>query len=265
MSEKAPLVSVVVTTFNRCEMLAQTINSILEQTFSDFELIVVDNMSEDGTCEYINGIKDGRIRFFRNHNHGVIAKNRNYGIRKAGGIYIAFCDDDDLWVKNKLDVQVAMMKNNQDYVMCYSQAESFLDHKTIKKTMIRRTVKKSHFISLLQGNFIPNSSVLIKRDIFQQLGYLNESSELREDYEMWLRVTRNFLIVGTKQVLIKYRIHGSNSAGSRVAETGRAIRTLRSLIHPLRIPVYLYLPNLLIQYLKLLFYKIMAVHRSVWG
>ena len=260
MSIKKPLVSVIVTTFNRCEMLAETIQSILQQTLSDFELIVVDNMSEDGTLEYISSIQDGRIRYFRNQNYGVIAKNRNYGIREAKGTYIAFCDDDDLWLPNKLEVQVTLLKNNPNKVMCYSQAESFLDNQTIKKLMIRRSVKKSHFINLLQGNFIPNSSVLIKRDVFDQLGYLNESSELREDYEMWLRVTKIFSILGTDQVLIKYRLHGSNNTGSKVAETMRAISTLRSVVHSLRIPVYLYFPNLLIQYFKYAFYKINASH-----
>jgi len=260
MSIKKPLVSVIVTTFNRCEMLAETIQSILQQTFLDFELIVVDNMSEDGTREYISSIQDGRVRYFRNQNYGVIAKNRNYGIKEAKGTYIAFCDDDDLWLPNKLEVQVTLLKNNPNKVMCYSQAESFLDNQTVKKLMIRRSVKKSHFINLLQGNFIPNSSVLIKRDVFDRLGYLNESSELREDYEMWLRVTKSFSIVGTDQVLIKYRLHGSNSAGSKVAETMRAIRTLRSLVYPLSIPVYLYFPNLLIQYFKYAFYKINASH-----
>ena len=260
MTTKKPLVSVIVTTFNRCEMLAETIQSILDQTFLDFELIVVDNMSEDGTREYINSIQDGRVRYFRNQNFGVVAKNRNYGIREAKGTYIAFCDDDDLWLPNKLEVQVTLLKKNPNKVMCYSQAESFLDNQTVKKLMIRRSVKKSHFNNLLQGNFIPNSSVLIKRDVFDRLGYLNESSELREDYEMWLRVTKSFSIHGTDQALIKYRLHSSNSAGSKVAETMRAIRTLRSLAHPLSIPFYLYFPNLLIHYFKYAFYKINASH-----
>lgn len=261
MSMKKPLVSVIVTTFNRCEMLANTIQSILEQTFFDFELIVIDNMSEDGTREYIGSIQDERIRYIRNQNYGVIAKNRNYGIREAKGSYIAFCDDDDLWMPNKLDIQVTLLQNNPSQVMCYSQAELFFDNQTLKKLMIRRSVKKSHFIHLLQGNFIPNSSVLIKRDVFDQLGFLNESSEIREDYEMWLRVANNFSIVGTDQVLIRYRLHSSNNAGSKVAETMRAIRTLRSLAHPLRIPVYLYFPNLLIQYFKYAFYKINSSHQ----
>jgi glycosyltransferase involved in cell wall biosynthesis len=217
-------------------------------------------MSEDGTRKYIAGIQDERIRYFRNQNYGVIAKNRNYGIREAKGAYIAFCDDDDLWMPNKLGIQVTLLKNNPSQVMCYSKAESFFDNQTVKKLMIRKSVNKSHFIHLLQGHFIPNSSVLIKRDVFDQLGFLNESSELREDYEMWLRVAKNFSIVGTDQVLIKYRLHNSNNAGTKVAETMRAIKTLRSLVHSLRIPAYLYFPNLLIQYFKYAFYKINASH-----
>jgi teichuronic acid biosynthesis glycosyltransferase TuaG len=256
MNMKNPLVSVIVTTYNRSEMLAETIQSILKQSFVDFELIIVDNMSQDATQEYVEGLQDSRIRFFKNPNHGVIAVNRNYGIREAKGVYIAFCDDDDLWMESKLDVQLQLLKNNPNCVMCYSQAESFLNNRTVKKAMVRREIKNSHFFSLLQGNYIPNSSVLIKKDVFNQIGLLNESSDLREDYEMWLRVAKCHSIIGTQQALIRYRLHFANSAGNRVAETMRAIRTLRRVASTLDIPGYIYFPNLFIQYLKYVFYKL---------
>jgi len=96
MQGMPPCVSVIVTTFKRVKLLSETLDSILAQTFTDFELIVVDNISEDGTREYVTGIADSRVRYFRNANHGVIAVNRNYGIRQSEGKYIAFCDDDDL-------------------------------------------------------------------------------------------------------------------------------------------------------------------------
>ena len=256
MSKKKPLVSVIVTTFNRCEMLAETIQSILDQTFLDFELIVVDNMSEDGTQKYICSIQDHRIRYYRNSNFGVIATNRNFGIRKARGIYIAFCDDDDLWIQNKLDIQMSLLELEDSAAMCYTQAESFIDGVVVKKAMNRRVICMPQFIGLLQGNFIPNSSVLIKKSVFDELGLLNESAELREDYEMWLRVSKNYKIVSTQQSLVRYRLHRSNIAGSKIAETKRAIRTLQSLVRSLDIPFYLYFPNLLVHYLKLFFYSI---------
>ena len=140
-----PIVSVIVTTFNRCEMLGETIASIINQSFQDFELIIVDNMSQDGTEQFIKNIKDARIRYFRNPNFGIIASNRNYGIAKSRGFYIAFCDDDDLWKKNKLELQLNYLNKNPDVVMCYSQAESFLDDKVVSECM-SRAVKDAHFL-----------------------------------------------------------------------------------------------------------------------
>jgi glycosyltransferase involved in cell wall biosynthesis len=254
MSKHRPIVSVVVTTFNRVEMLSQTVDSILSQSFKDLELIIVDNLSTDGTSDYIKSLDDSRIRYLKNPNYGVIAVNRNYGVLQAKGKYIAFCDDDDLWMTDKLSKQIELLNKNPDVVLTYSHAESFLGDNIVSRKMNRRTVNQNHFFQLLRGNFIPNSSVLIKRDIFNALGGLNESINLREDYEMWLRVANNYLILGTDQVLIKYRLHRNNNAGSKVAETKRAIRTLRNLKESLHIPLHLYFPSLFIHYLKYIIY-----------
>lgn len=253
-----PCVSVIVTTYKRVKLLTETLGSILSQTYADFELIVVDNMSEDGTSEYVTGIADPRVRYFRNANHGVIAVNRNYGIRQAKGRYIAFCDDDDLWLADKLEQQVRLLEQHADAALCYTQAESFLGDKIIAVRMNRRQVRSDHFFQLLRGNFFPNSSVLIRRDIFEELGMLTEDPSLREDYEMWLRIARGHRLLGIEASLIRYRVHPSNVAGNRAAETLRAIRTVRSVVNKLNIPQYLVWPNIGFQFLKYLFYRVVA-------
>ena len=93
-----PKISVIVTTYNRKELLKETINSIINQTFKDFELIVVDNNSNYNFLSEIKSFDDERIVAFQNNNNGIIARNRNFGIMKSKGEFIAFCDDDDLWV-----------------------------------------------------------------------------------------------------------------------------------------------------------------------
>ncbi len=250
-----PLITVIVTTYNRRDLLGETIQSILNQTFTNFELIVVDNMSADGTSEYADSIQDERVSYYRSPNHGVIAVNRNYGIRLAKGEFLAFCDDDDLWLPHKLATQMAVLSENDQAVMCYGQAECFIDDKVVKERMSNRVVKTHHYFNLLRGNYMANSSVIIKKSIFDQLGLLNESPDIREDYEMWLRVARNFQITSTEEILIKYRLHVNNVAGNRLKETLRAIATLKSLVKVLKIPYYLYWPNLVIHYLKYLLYK----------
>jgi glycosyltransferase involved in cell wall biosynthesis len=252
-NEDAPIVSIVITTNNRVNLLAETLCSILSQTFSSFELIIVDNMSEDGTREYIDSILDARIHYFRNINYGIIAINRNFGIRHAKGKYIAFCDDDDLWLPNKLTEQVSLMERQLAVALCYSNAESFIGTKILDLQRGRK-VYRSHFFELLRGNYIPNSSVMVRRSIFQELGLLNENPQLREDYEMWLRVANSYELMGIEASLIRYRIHSSNAAGNSAAETMRAIRTVKSVGNLLGIPFYFLWPNIAFQYLKYFIY-----------
>jgi len=256
LNVKSPSVSVIVTTYNRLNLLPETLGSILSQTFTDFELIIVDNMSMDGTLEYVTALTDSRIRYFRNPNNGVIAVNRNYGIQQALGKYIAFCDDDDLWMLEKLSRQVALLEKSPEVALCYTNAESFVGNKTILSKMIRRVVHKNHFWQLLRGNFIPNSSVLIRSNVFDELGLLSEDSLLREDYEMCLRIARNHSVLGIDESLIRYRVHVGNVAGNRVSETLRAIRTVKSVIGLLAIPWYLSIPNVAFQRLKCFIYKV---------
>ena len=256
MGGNAPCVSVIVTTNKRVKLLAETLNSVLSQTYADFELIVVDNMSEDGTREYVTGITDPRVRHFRNPNFGIIAANRNFGIRQARGKYIAFCDDDDLWFPDKLDRQVKLLEQQAEVALCYTQAEPFMGDKVLAARSSRRRVVRNHFFQLLRGNYFPNSSVLIRNSIFKELGVLSEDSLLREDYEMWLRIARQHRLMGIEEALIRYRIHPSNAAGNRAAETLRAIRTVRSVVGLLNIPWYLVWPNIGFQFLKYLFYRV---------
>jgi glycosyltransferase involved in cell wall biosynthesis len=251
-----PSVSVIVTTFNRVKLLAETLNSILAQTYTDYEIIVIDNMSEDGTKEYIANLKDGRMRYFRNLNNGVIAVNRNYGIEQSQAKYIAFCDDDDLWLSDKLNQQITLLENNSKVAMCYTNAESFNGNQVISSRMVKRCVKHNHFFQLLRGNFIPNSSVVVRRQVFKELGLLTNDGELREDYHMWLRISKEYPIQGIDRALIRYRVHLSNVAGNRAAETLRAIKTLKSSASLLSIRWLWLEPNLAYQWLKYCIYRI---------
>jgi glycosyltransferase involved in cell wall biosynthesis len=255
IKKSTPCVSIIVTTYNRKILLMETINSIIVQSFVDFELIIIDNMSEDGTEQYINEISDDRIHYFRNPNNGIIAVNRNFGIQHAKGRYIAFCDDDDLWLPSKLEQQVSLLTRNSDVALCYTHAESFMNNKTLSMRMNRRNVVRNHFFELLRGNYLPNSSVLIRHNIFYELGLLTENPSLREDYEMWLRVARYYKIMGINTSLIRYRIHQSNVAGNRAKETLRAIRTVRSVSSLLAIPFYITWINIGFQYFKYFYYR----------
>lgn len=209
-----PTVSIVIPTFNRKELLHETINSILNQTFTDFEIIIVDNMSTDGTKEYTDSIGDNRIRYFRNSNDGIIATNRNYGISKSKGKYIAFCDDDDLWDKDKLKHQLNTLTSDASCALCYTNALSFRGCKIITQMMIKRRYFNKHGYHLLRGNLIPCSSVVVKKEILLNMGGFDQARNIigAEDYELWLRISSKYTLAYIDLPLIKYRIHSNFSS-----------------------------------------------------
>jgi len=249
------LISVVVTTFNRVTYLAETLASIEAQTYRDFEIIVVDNYSTDGTDKLLQDYKGRNIHFISHQNNGIIAVNRNIGVSKANGEYIAFCDDDDLWFPTKLEKQMKALSRWPKAVLCYTNAESFNEKGTLKAKRNSRSVMRNHFIHLLSGNFIQNSSVLVRTNVLRATGCLSEDPDIREDYDLWLRIAARYEIIGIDEALIKYRVHNSNIASNRARETLKALYTLRKTCQIINYPVRKYWTGLFIQYGKYLVYQ----------
>lgn len=204
-----PEVSVVVTTYNRKEFLSETINSILNQTFSDFELIVVDNFSNYNFIEHINSFKDSRIFPFQNQNNGIIAVNRNYGIRQSKGKYIAFCDDDDIWVVDKLEKQIDFINNtDSDFV----SSGMFLFRNSInEKCKIQKNRLITDFDDFLKGNQINTSTVLVRKT--NSLFFKEDEVLLAvEDFALWLKLYElgfNFGFID--EPLVYYRLSDNQS------------------------------------------------------
>ena len=208
-------VSVIVPTYNRAHLVTETIDSILAQTFKDFELIVIDNESGDNTEEVIRSYTDERIRYFRHQNNGLVAVNRNYGISKANGEYIAFCDDDDLWMPEKLERQVKLLDLNKELGLVYSNsyimdANGNLERDTLlsKSKLFRGNV----FDKLFQGNFIPMLTVVIRREVLSKVGGFSPKYIIAQDYDLWLRIAEYYPIDFTEEPLAKYRIHGGSAS-----------------------------------------------------
>ena len=114
--KSGPLVSVIVSTHNRADLLCETLDSILSQTYENFELIVVDDGSTDNTEEVVKRHSAGRINYLKIDNWGGPARPRNIGIEKAKGKYIAFCDDDDIWLPKKLEKQINYIVNMKQMI-----------------------------------------------------------------------------------------------------------------------------------------------------
>jgi glycosyltransferase involved in cell wall biosynthesis len=209
-SKEEPLVSVIVTTYNRKELLKETINAILNQTFRKFELIVVDNFSDYNFFAHIEYFNDKRIIPFQNQNNGIIAVNRNFGIKKARGGYIAFCDDDDYWKENKLEIQLKHF-NNSDIVGVGAQAIKIGDLTFHRQKRVTGDLSLD-FNDLLQCETAALSSLVVRN-----LGFLfdeDEGFKFVEDFDfqlgMALKTGKQIKILA--EPLIYYRIHQLNNA-----------------------------------------------------
>jgi len=211
-------VSVILPTYNRSRMISEAIDSVLNQTFKDFELIVVDNYSTDNTESAVQSYRDKRIRYYKNHNHGLVSVSRNYGIEKSGGEYIAFLDDDDLWLPEKLEKQLILLDSNKELGLVYSDYYNMDSNGNLIGEPCFRSLKPFRgnvFNELIVVNFVPQLTVLIRREALDVVGGFNLKYRIAQDYDLWLRIAERYLIDFTEEPLAKYRIHGGNVSGNQ--------------------------------------------------
>jgi glycosyltransferase involved in cell wall biosynthesis len=185
-----PIVSVVIPTFNRSSFLSRAVTSVLNQTFTDYEIIVVDDASEDATPDMkIFSISSLPLRYVRLPFHCGVAKARNHGVSLTSGAWLSFLDSDDVWHPEKLARQVGWHHSNQDYSI--SQAQEVWIRGNTRVNPPRTHEKKQGYIfeESLKRCMITPSSVLMKRSLFLEAGAFNESLPACEDYDLWLKVT----------------------------------------------------------------------------
>jgi glycosyltransferase involved in cell wall biosynthesis len=210
-----PLVSVIVPAYNAEKFVAETIESVQAQTYTHWELIIVDDGSTDQTADIIKEyvIKDSRIQYWYQTN-GRQGKARNLAISKAKGIYLAFIDADDLWHPKKLEKQIEVFILNYNVDVIYTYGTSFVGDKsnTFKKFAFNKGLidKKKQFDFLISGYSLPNLSVIVKRNSVIKVGGFDEDIRVQnaEDYQLWLRLADNgsqFYCLG--EDLFYYRIH----------------------------------------------------------
>ncbi len=244
MSKTNPLISVIVTTYNRKDLLKETINSILCQTYKNFELIIIDNYSEYDFLSFVKSLNDSRLRPYQYKNNGIIAINRNYGIKKSIGEYIAFCDDDDLWKKNKLDKQLKCFLMNEEIGICFT-TYSIINNKgeIISKQKLKRKYSNPTFANFfLSAGYICNSSVMINANFLNKIGYQDESPEMIsiEDSEYWATILSIYKGCFIKDNLVDYRIHIDNvqkKAGNTFLNEQKLF--YKAISKKIKIPFYL--------------------------
>ena len=206
-----PKVSVIIPTYNREDFICETIQSVLNQTYKDFEIIVVDDGSTDNTKKRLEPFLS-KIKLIDQKNHER-AISRNKGIKNSIGEYIAFLDSDDLWAKDKLEKQVEVLENKKDTILVYSQCLRVNEKSKIIKTAKRQTQGFSEHVyeKLLFRNFIASPTPLIRRDYFDKTHGFETKYIPYEDWEFWIRFSLLGDFYFLKSPLAYYRIHPQQS------------------------------------------------------
>jgi len=202
------LVSVVIPAFNCEQYITECIDSVLIQTYHNLEIIIIDDGSTDDTVRIISEYNNDQIKLFHQNNSGSAAA-RNYGVKQASGIWIAFIDADDIWLPDKLQSQLEQCSNQ-----AWSHTDLFFHGSFYPKytKATEFTSKHSGFIlkNLLVENSIGTSSVVIKKEILQELGGFNTDLRALQDWDLWLRIAEKYQVCYIDQPLVYYRVHSSS-------------------------------------------------------
>jgi glycosyltransferase involved in cell wall biosynthesis len=200
---EAPLISIIIPTYNRSSLVLEAVDSVFKQTFPDFELIVVDDGSNDGTGKALASYKD-RFIYRRQNNQGVSAA-RNHGLRQACGQWIAFLDSDDLWLPKKLETQMQFFSQNPEALICQTEEIWIRNGRRVNPQKKHQKWSGPIFAPSLRLCIVSPSAVMIKKDLFEQVGFFDEGLPACEDYDLWLRISAQYPIYLIDQPLIVKR------------------------------------------------------------
>lgn len=237
-----PQVSVIIPVYNGEKTIRETIASVLNQTFTDFELIIINDGSADKTPEILENISDARIKIFSFPNAGL-STSRNRGIDRASGKYIAFIDADDLWKPDKLEAQYQALEANIEAAVAYSWTDYIDETGQFLRRGPHCNFSGNVYSKLLLADFIGSgSNPMIRTQVFSEVGKFNESLRYVEDWEMWLRLAArySFIVVPFVQVFYRkyaysmsYNVWGMEAASLQIleqafAEAPESIQSLKA-------------------------------------
>jgi len=208
-----PRVTVIVPTYNRANLLPHAVDSVLAQSFTDFELLVVDDGSTDNTREVVDRYEDSRVRYVRRERGGISAAV-NTGIWAASGELIARLDSDDVWLPELLEVQAAALDGAPSAGFVYAKGTPInLAGEPIEGQIVGRKPKfgDDAFASLLLADCTCNITIVARLQALKEAGLFDETLRMHEDWDMWLRVARNHPMLFSDRVLANFRWHDGNT------------------------------------------------------
>ncbi len=224
-----PKVSVIIPTYNRAKYITRAIDSVLNQTYQDFEIIVVDDGSKDNTKEILTPYMN-KIHYLWQENRGISAA-RNIAIQRATGEYIAFLDSDDVWLNNKLQIQVDILNKSFNIGLVHNKM-IMLSEQGQKVGMKPKRESGKDFKELLEiGGDLPTSSVMVRRECFDKTGLFDENLPIMEDFEMWLRIAKEYDLYEIKdQHLAYYYRHDQQITRNRIKVFDGTVRLQKKIL-----------------------------------
>ncbi len=223
-----PLISVIIPAYNGEKTIRETIESVLNQSFKDFEILVINDGSQDATLDIINSIKDFRLKVFSYSNAGQ-AVSRNRGFSQSSGEFIAFLDADDLWTPTKLEAQLKALQDNPQAAVAYSWSD-FIDEKgQFLRGASRSTLSGDVYAKLLLTDFLDNgSNPLIRRQALIEVGGFDETLTPAEDWDMWLRLAARYHFVLVPAPHILYRLSANSESSNLLRMESACVRVIKS-------------------------------------
>ena len=197
----------VIPTHNRSAFLKEALASVCAQTLTDWECLVVDDGSSDDTASVVSALAavDRRVRYACQEASGTPSSPRNRGIRETSAPLVSFLDDDDIWLPGKLALQVELLDTEPDVAFTFGQVRQFGAEKNIWPDL--RLPDRPSFDQLLAENFVPLSTVMVRRSVVESVGMFNEELSIAEDYELWLRLALQAPMRAVPDILCRYRVH----------------------------------------------------------
>jgi len=217
--ESEPAVSIIVCAYKSGRKILPTIRSILDQSFSQFELIVIDDASKDDTSEIVRSVQDERIKLVVNENNLGVVASRNLGVGIAKGKYIAHCDHDDTWKKTKLEKQVSFLERNPDYGLVSTSIAKFQDGKLFSSGESKDRSSDYLAWSLLVDSTFAHSAIMYRRDLIEAQGIQYDTAlTFADDWDMFFKIAKCSKIGSIPEPLTEYRLHESNWSNLAASE-----------------------------------------------
>ena len=221
-----PKISVIIPTYNREDFISETIQSVLDQTYKDFEIIVVDDGSKDNTKSFLEKF-GSKIKLIEQKNQERAA-SRNNGVKASCGEYLAFVDSDDVWISNKLEKQLEILENNKETILTYGK--SFRINQASKPLKVAQRQLAGYsgnvFEKLLFRNFIVSATPMVRREYFERTSGFETKYVPYEDWELWVRLSLLGKFFFVNKPLAYYRIHPEQSLKTTTAQKIEEVTTL---------------------------------------